>query len=97
MDKLDETAGSQETQVGNKERTTSDRQMLRLSLGAAVGFLITTIALGYLIGRIHSPKWDNRVLVRSSWRTTFGARSWPKAESRVRTATPSSCAFDSVI
>jgi hypothetical protein len=63
MDKLNETAGSQETQVRNKERTTSDRQMLRLSLGAAVGFLITTIALGYPIGRINSPKWENRKVV----------------------------------
>ena len=63
MDKLDETAGSEETQVGNKERTTSDRQRVRLSVGAAVGFLIATIALGYLIGRIQSPKWENRVVV----------------------------------
>jgi hypothetical protein len=85
MDKLDETAGSQETQVGNKERTTSDRrQMVRLSVGAAVGFLIATIALGYLIGRINSPKWENRVVVgkfvADHYRGKFLAEGRPESD-----------------
>lgn len=70
MDKLDETAGSQETQVSNKERTSA----LRLSLGVAVSFVITTIALGILIGRIDSPKWDNRVQVAKFINSHYKAR-----------------------
>jgi hypothetical protein len=58
MDKLDETAGSQQTQVSNKERT-STKDVMRISLGVAIGALITTIGLGYLIGRINSPHWDD--------------------------------------
>ena len=62
MDKLDETAGSKETQVGNKERT-SHRKELRLCLGAAVSFLVTSIGLGILIGRFTSPNWENNIRV----------------------------------
>jgi hypothetical protein len=64
MDKLDETAGSQETQVSNNERT-SAKDVVRISLGVAIGVLITTIGLGYLIGRINSPSWDDPVNVHN--------------------------------
>jgi hypothetical protein len=64
MDKLDETDGSQETQVSNKERT-SAKDAVHISLGAAIGVLITTIGLGFLIGRINSPKWEDPIDVHN--------------------------------
>jgi hypothetical protein len=62
MNKLDETAGSQETPVGNKEGT-SAKQVLRLSLGAAISFLIATFVLGYALGKNKSPDWEDPVRV----------------------------------
>jgi hypothetical protein len=70
MDKPEEAAGSQKTPVGGKERTSE----LRLSLGVAVTFVITTIALGILIGRFDSPKWDNRVQVAKFINSHYEAR-----------------------
>jgi hypothetical protein len=58
MDKLEDAAASQETPVGSKEQT-SPKHVLRVSLGAAISFLITTIALGYVLGRINSPNWED--------------------------------------
>jgi hypothetical protein len=58
MDKLDETAGSQKTPVGNKEETA--RQALRLSLTAAISFVLASIGLGYAWGIHKSPKWTDR-------------------------------------
>jgi hypothetical protein len=60
MDKLDETAGSQKTPAGNKEGKTSARQVLRLSLTAAISFILATIGLGYAIGVKQSSKWKDR-------------------------------------
>jgi hypothetical protein len=59
MDKLDETAGSQETPAGNKEGKTSAKQVLRLSLTAAISFILATIGLGYAIGVKQSSKWKD--------------------------------------
>ena len=73
MDKLDETAGSQETQVSNKERT-SAKDVVRISLGAAIGVLITTIGLGYLIGRINSPHSEDPIDVYNFIATHYSGR-----------------------
>jgi len=64
MDKLDETAGSQENQISNKERT-SAKDVVCVGLGVAIGVLITTIGLGYLIGRINSPNWEDPIDVHN--------------------------------
>jgi hypothetical protein len=63
MDKLGKTAGCQETPVGNKERTPA-RQELRLSLVAAITFLVATFLLGLAIGHHNSPSWEDRREVR---------------------------------
>lgn len=62
MAKLKGAAGPQETPVGSKKRI-SVRQALRLSLGAVMGFLIATFALGYWLGRANSTDWEDPVRV----------------------------------
>jgi hypothetical protein len=72
MDKLDETAGSQETQVSNKGRT-STRRVLCLSLVAVMGFLIATFELGYWVGRSKS-NWESARRVDAFMATHCNAR-----------------------
>ena len=73
MDKPEEAAGSQKTPVSNKERT-SAKDVVRISLGAAIGVLITTIGLGYLIGRINSPNWEDPINVHNFIATHYSGR-----------------------
>ena len=72
MKKLKKVAGSQEAPVGSKERT-SAKDVVRISLGAAIGVLITTIGLGYLIGRINSPHWEDPIDVHNFIATHYSA------------------------
>ena len=68
MKKLKKAAGSQETSIASKKRT-SARQELRVTVGAVVGavvsFLAITFMLGYHLGRNNSPDWDDTSTVRN--------------------------------
>jgi hypothetical protein len=67
MKKLKKAAGSQETSIGSKKRT-SARHELRVTLGAVVGavvsFLAITFMLGYHLGSSASPNWEDTSVVR---------------------------------
>jgi hypothetical protein len=67
MKKLKKAAGSQETSIGSKKRT-SARHELRVTLGAVLGavvsFLAITFMLGYHLGRSASPNWEDTFVVR---------------------------------
>ena len=73
MKKLKKAAGSQETPVGSKKRT-SVRREVSITLGAAVSFLAITFTLGYHLGRCGSPNWDNPVFVRDFMKNHYDAR-----------------------
>ena len=73
MKKLKKAAGSQETPVGSKKRT-SVRREVSITLGAAVSFLAITFTLGYHLGREGSPDWDDPVVVRDFMEKHYDAR-----------------------
>ena len=73
MSKLKKDAGSPDTPVRSKKRT-SARQVLRISLGAAVTFLITTFALGYVLGWYNSPNWEDPLEVKKFMRKHYIGR-----------------------
>jgi hypothetical protein len=87
MKKLKKAADSQKAPVGSEKRT-SAKDVVRISLGVAIGALITTIGLGYLIGRINSPKWDDPVDVHNfiaehysgEFLETAGRQSLPESD-----------------
>jgi hypothetical protein len=76
MKKLKKAAGSQETPVGSKKRTSARRE-LRVTLAAVVSFLAITFVLGYYLGRNGSPNWEDTSVVRDFMREHRSARFLP--------------------